>query len=245
MAICPITQEEIVHPALTINGYIYESSAIKNWLNNNVTEPCTNQILPVSYLFEPKCLTESIEDLARRYAKNAHHWCRFMKTVHWYKQQNPIEMKNKRGTTTNDDAIEYIKANGDYCFNTNHKSEEKYKIPDGVLMSGLSIQQDEYSAFKSMNLVAADLTGCTFTDCVFDNCNFSFADISDCSFIRCSFEGTTCFHGTDMNRRTKFIDCICEETWEWTTLEDKKNVYRLLRQRGLHNLKIDKLTHTE
>jgi hypothetical protein len=241
--ICPITQDNIKQPAITIFGNIYESNAIREWLEDNITDPCTNQILPVLYLFEPKQWTGTIEDLAKCYAKNARHWCWFMGTIDWYKQKNPTEMKKIRGTAENIVATEYIKTEKQYHFYLD-KEREEYKIPDGALMRSLFIRQEKYNAFKSMNLVAADLRGSTFIDCVFGDCNFSFADISNCLFFRCTFMGNTCFYDTDINEETKFIDCKCEETWEWTTWKDRKSVYRLLRQRGLYGLKVDGLIDT-
>lgn len=238
--ICPITQCTIEHPAITVFGNVYEASAIKEWLKDNITDPLTNQVLPVSYLFEPKQSASPIEDLAKTYSENARTWCSFLCTINWYKQQNPIEMKALRGTTKNDFAIERIKTEKSYNYYFNQGKEE-YKLPIGVLMTCLSIRQDHGNAFKSMDVIAADMKGCTFINCTFHHCNFSFSDISDCLFIGCVFSGNTCFYDTDTNERTAFIQCSCEETWCWKTYSDEENVFRLLRQRGLHHLTIDRL----
>jgi hypothetical protein len=240
--VCPITQCPITQYGITIFGGIYEANAIKEWLNDNITDPCTNLILPVSYLFEPKKTNLPIESLAKLYTQSIRQWCRFLLTVDWYKKQNPVEMKQIRGTTKNEAVVDFITTRK--CYNSYMNNEEQYRNPNGASLTNLVIEQ-EYGSFKSMNLIAADMRGCKFVGCGFGNCNFSFADISDCSFIGCSFSGDTCFHGTDINNGTVFIDCDCEETWNCAEYDDKKNVHRLLRQRGLHGLKIGQVRETE
>ena len=45
--LCPITQEAMIDPVITVDGFTYEREAIAQWLEKNGTSPLTGEPLPV------------------------------------------------------------------------------------------------------------------------------------------------------------------------------------------------------
>jgi hypothetical protein len=64
--LCPILQEIMVDPVLTLDGQTYERSAIEEWLKNHDTSPATNLPLPQKMVFPNIALKNMIEDWRKK-----------------------------------------------------------------------------------------------------------------------------------------------------------------------------------
>eukprot|EP00299_Pterocystis_sp_00344_P007392 c2377_g1_i1.p1 GENE.c2377_g1_i1~~c2377_g1_i1.p1 ORF type:complete len:212 (-),score=21.67 c2377_g1_i1:47-682(-) len=58
--ICPITQELMLDPVLTIDGHSYERKSIENWLLTSNRSPKTNKVLPTKILIPNLALRSRI-----------------------------------------------------------------------------------------------------------------------------------------------------------------------------------------
>merc|ERR1719473_252605 len=61
--ICPITQDIMRDPVITVDGQTYERAAISEWLQKNDTSPLTMKRLPHKVLITAYALRSAIEDL--------------------------------------------------------------------------------------------------------------------------------------------------------------------------------------
>ena len=61
--ICPLTKKIILDPVVTVDGQIYEKSAISNWFIDHATSPLTGSRLKNTKLISIPALKKSIEDI--------------------------------------------------------------------------------------------------------------------------------------------------------------------------------------
>eukprot|EP00475_Leptophrys_vorax_P027893 TRINITY_DN3990_c0_g1_i1.p1 TRINITY_DN3990_c0_g1~~TRINITY_DN3990_c0_g1_i1.p1 ORF type:complete len:443 (+),score=130.04 TRINITY_DN3990_c0_g1_i1:1180-2508(+) len=65
--LCPILQEIMVDPVLTVDGQTYERSAIEEWLKSHDTSPVTNLPLPLKQVFPNIALKNMIADWRKQH----------------------------------------------------------------------------------------------------------------------------------------------------------------------------------
>jgi hypothetical protein len=61
---CPITQELLKDPVVTLDGHTYEKIAILEWFKNNSTSPQTNLLLPSKQIIPNHTLKNIIKHFA-------------------------------------------------------------------------------------------------------------------------------------------------------------------------------------
>ena len=65
--LCPILQEVMTDPVLTVDGQTYERSAIEEWLKTHDTSPVTNLPLTLKQVFPNLALKNMIADWRKQH----------------------------------------------------------------------------------------------------------------------------------------------------------------------------------